>query len=59
MKVDDSIFSTSDEAEMRNAKIMLIASSNDMDTSKSMFLPDVVGHLEWNCRQYGSIFKMR
>ena len=57
MKVEDSIFSASDEAEMRNAKIMMIASSNDMDTS--VFSPDVLGNLEWNCRQYGSIFKMR
>ena len=39
-KVDETIFAAYDTAEMRKAKIMVVASSEFVYTSKSMFWPD-------------------
>ena len=39
---DDTIFAAYDKAEMRKAKIMIVANSEFVHTSKSMFWPDVI-----------------
>ena len=39
---DETIFATYDKAEMRKAKIMIVASSGFVYTSKSLFWPDVI-----------------
>ena len=42
IKKDETIFAAYDKAEMRKAKIMIVASSDFVYTSKSLFWPDVV-----------------
>ena len=42
IKKDETIFAAYDKAEMRKAKIMIVASSKFVYTSKSLFLPDVI-----------------
>ena len=39
---DETIFAAYDKAEMRKAKIMIVASSDFVHTSKSLFWPDVI-----------------
>ena len=41
-KKDETIFASYDKAEMRRAKIMIVASSDFVNTSKSLFWPDVI-----------------
>ena len=41
IKKDETIFAAYDKAEMRKAKIMVVASSDFVYTSKSLFWPDV------------------
>ena len=41
-KIEETIFAAYDKAEMRKAKILVIASSNFMNTSNSFFWPDVI-----------------
>ena len=42
IKKDETIFAAHDKLEMRKAKIMLVASSDFVYTSKSLFWPDVI-----------------
>ena len=42
IKKDETIFAAYDKAEMRKAKIMIVASSEFVHTSKSLFWPDVI-----------------
>ena len=42
IKKDETIFAAHDKVEMRKAKIMLVASSDFVYTSKSLFWPDVI-----------------
>ena len=42
IKKDETIFAAYDKAEMRKAKIMVIAKSDFVYTSKSLFWPDVI-----------------
>ena len=42
IKKDETIFAAYDKAEMRKAKIMVVASSDFVYTSKSPFWPDVI-----------------
>ena len=42
IKKDETIFAAYDKAEMRKAKIMIIANSDFVHTSKSLFWPDVI-----------------
>ena len=41
-RIDETIFAAYDKAEMRKAKILVIASSDFVSTSKSFFWPDVI-----------------
>ena len=42
IKKDETIFAAYDKAEIRKAKIMIVASSDFVYTSKSLFWPDVI-----------------
>ena len=42
IKKDETIFAAYDKAEMRKAKYMIVASSDFVFTSKSLFWPDVI-----------------
>ena len=42
IKKDETIFAACDKAEMRKAKIMVVANSEFVYTSKSLFWPDVI-----------------
>ena len=42
IRKDESIFAAYDKAEMRKAKIMIVANSDFVCTSKSLFWPDVI-----------------
>ena len=42
IKKDETVFAAYDKAEMRKAKIMLVANSEFVYTSKSLFWPDVI-----------------
>ena len=42
IKTDETIFAAYDKAEMRKAKIMVVANSEFVYTSKSLFWPDVI-----------------
>ena len=42
IKKDETIFAASDKAEMRKAKIMIVANSEFVHTPKSLFWPDVI-----------------
>ena len=42
IKKDETIFAAFDQAEMRKAKIMIVANSEFVYTSKSLFWPDVI-----------------
>ena len=42
IKKDETIFAAYDKAEMRKAKIMIVANSEFVYTSKSLFWPDVI-----------------
>ena len=42
IKKDETIFAAIDKAEMRKAKIMIVANSEFVHTSKSLFWPDVI-----------------
>ena len=42
IKKNETIFAAYDKAEMRKAKIMVVASSNFVYTSKPLFWPDVI-----------------
>ena len=42
IKKDETIFAANDKAEMRKAKIMIVANSDFVHTSKSLFWPDVI-----------------
>ena len=42
IKIDETIFAAYDKAEMRKAKIMIVASSDFVYTSKSLFWSDVI-----------------
>ena len=42
IKKDGTIFAAYDKAEMRKAKIMIVANSDFVHTSKSLFWPDVI-----------------
>ena len=42
IKKDEIIFAAYDKAEMRKAKIMVVANSEFVHTSKSLFWPDVI-----------------
>ena len=42
IKKDETIFAAYDKAEIRNAKIMIVANSEFVYTSKSLFWPDVI-----------------
>ena len=42
IKKDETIFAAYDKAEMRKAKIMIVANSDFVYTSKSVFCPDVI-----------------
>ena len=42
IKIDETIFAAYDKAEMRKTKIMVVASSDFVYTSKSLFWPDVI-----------------
>ena len=42
IKKDETIFAAYDKAEMRKAKIMIVASSDFVYTSKCLFWPDVI-----------------
>ena len=41
-RIDETIFAVYDNAEMRKAKILVIASSDFVNTSRSLFWPDVI-----------------
>ena len=42
IKKDETIFAAHDKAEMRKAKVMIVANSDFVYTSKSLFWPDVI-----------------
>ena len=42
IKKDETIFASYDKAEMRKAKIMIVANSDFVHTSKSLFCPDLI-----------------
>ena len=42
IKKDETIFAAYDKAEMRKAKIMIVANSDFTHTSKSLFWPDII-----------------
>ena len=42
IRKDEAIFAAYDKAEMRKAKVMIIANSDFVHTSKSLFWPDVI-----------------
>ena len=42
IKKDETIFTACNKAKMRKAKIMIVASSDFVYTSKSLFWPDVI-----------------
>ena len=42
IKKDETIFAAYDKAEMRKAKIMIVANSDFVHTAKSLFWPDVI-----------------
>ena len=42
IKKDETIFAAYDKAEIRKAKIMIVANSEFVNTSKSLFWPDVI-----------------
>ena len=42
IKKDETIFAAYDKAEMRKAKIMIVANSDFVHTSKSLFWPNVI-----------------
>ena len=42
IKKDETIFAAYDKAEIREAKIMIVANSDFVHTSKSLFYPDVI-----------------
>ena len=42
IKKDETIFAAYDKAEKRKAKIMIVANSDSVHTSKSLFWPDVI-----------------
>ena len=42
IKKDETIFAANDKAEMRKAMIMIVANSDFVHTSKSLFWPDVI-----------------
>ena len=42
IKKDETIFAAYDKAEMRRAKILIVANSDFVHTSKSLFWPDVI-----------------
>ena len=42
IKKDETIFAAYDKAEIRKAKIMIVANSEFVHTSKSLFWPDVI-----------------
>ena len=42
IREDETIFAAYDKAEMRKAKLMIVASSDFVHTSKSLFWPDVI-----------------
>ena len=42
IQIDETIFAAYDKAEMRKAKIMIVANSDFVHTSKSLFWPDVI-----------------
>ena len=42
IKKDETIFAAYDKTEMRKAKIMIVANSDFVHTSKSLFWPDVI-----------------
>ena len=42
IKKDETIFAAYDKAEMRKAKIMKVANSDFVHTSKSLFWPDII-----------------
>ena len=42
IKKGETLFAAYDKAELRKAKIMIVASSDFVDTSKSLFWPDVI-----------------
>ena len=42
IKKDETIFAAYDKVEMRKAKIMIVANSDFVNTSKSLFWPDVI-----------------
>ena len=42
IRKDETIFAAYDKAEMRNAKFMIVAISDFVHTSKSLFWPDVI-----------------
>ena len=42
IRKDETIYASDDKAEMRNAKIMIVANSDFVHTSKSPFWPDVI-----------------
>ena len=42
IKKDETIFAAYDKAKMRKSKIMIVASSDFVYTSKSLFWPDVI-----------------
>ena len=41
-RIDETIFAAQDRADMKKAKIIMIVSSDFMNTSKSLFWPDVI-----------------
>ena len=45
IRKDETIFAAYNKAEMRKAKIMIVANSDFVHTSKSLFWPDVI--LAW------------
>ena len=61
-KIDENIFAACDKAEMRNANILVIASSDFVNTSKYLFWPVVVmlaGNdlmIGWNPYQWQLVF---
>ena len=42
IRKDETIFAAYDKAEMKKAKIMIVANSDFVHTSKSLFWPDVI-----------------
>ena len=47
IKKDETIFAAYDKAEMRKAKIMIVANLDFVHTSKSLFWPDVINPCQW------------